>query len=201
MNPLITLVTTVAVVIVWYRCHVRLRAKAYGRLAISIAFAASFLLCLGTVSSMLSPWATQDAADDRAFLIAALIWILLTLGVSRIAITRGSRRISGRRRSLVPLGLLGRLILASAAGLFLFFVWQMIFPTIVPRGQAFRALGGLLVLIASGQYCLTLARRIKAAPLVLPSSKESVLYLRAFDARFVVIYRHVGSYPADTLGR
>jgi hypothetical protein len=53
MNPLITLVATVAVVIVWYRCHVRLRAKAYGRLAISGAFVASFLLCLGAVSSVL----------------------------------------------------------------------------------------------------------------------------------------------------
>jgi hypothetical protein len=181
MNPLITLVATVAVVIVWYRCHVRLRAKAYGRLAISGAFVASFLLCLGAVSSVLGPQASQDAADDRAFPIAALLWILLILGLSRIAIAYRSRRMSGRRRSLVPYGLFGRLLLVSAGGLFLFFVWQIISPTTVPRGEALRALGGLLVLVTLGQYCLTLARRLKTAPVVLPSSKESVLYLRAFD--------------------
>jgi hypothetical protein len=173
MSPLITLVATVAVVIAWYRCHVRLRAKAYGRLAISSAFVASFLLCLGTMSSVLGPQASQDAADDRAFLIAAPIWILLILGLSRIAIAYRSRRMSGRRWSLVPYALLGRLLLVSAGGLFLFFVWQIISPATVPRGEAFRALGGLLVLVTFGQYWLTLARRLKTEPVVIPNSKES----------------------------
>jgi hypothetical protein len=82
----------------------------------------------------------------------------------------------------------------SAGALFLFvlvaFVWQMIAErTILPRGanggqlfQSLKAAGCLgLLLFALGRYGLALARRLKTAPVVIPSSKESVLYLRAFD--------------------
>src|SRR4029453_12559588 len=67
---------------------------------------------------------------------------------------------------------------------FLFCVWLEISPTIVPRGHP-SPLKGLFwvigTLVALGGYCLTLARRLRTAPVVIPSSKESVLYLRAFD--------------------
>jgi hypothetical protein len=80
--------------------------------------------------------------------------------------------------------LLGWLMLVSAGALFLFCVWLEISPTIVPRGHP-SPLKGLFwvigTLVALGGYCLTLARRLRTAPVVIPSSKESVLYLRAFD--------------------
>jgi hypothetical protein len=47
--------------------------------------------------------------------------------------------------------------------------------------QLLRFFGWGVLLLALGQYCLTLARRLKTAPVVIPSLKESVLYLRAFD--------------------
>src|SRR5207245_7754649 len=107
--------------------------------------------------------------------------IPLIVGFARVASDHRSRRMSGRRRSRVPYSLLGRLTMASAAALSLFFVWQILFPTIVPRGQAFRALLGTAVLLPLGQYWLNLATRLETEPDVLPTSTDSVLYLRAFD--------------------
>lgn len=85
----------------------------------------------------------------------------------------------------------------SGGALFLFafvaFVWQMISgQTIFPhapggnqllelftRLQEWGWLGFLL--FAFARYGRALARRLKTAPVVIPRSKESVLYLRAFD--------------------
>ena len=39
----------------------------------------------------------------------------------------------------------------------------------------------IVTLVALGRHCLRVARRLRTAPVVIPSSKESVLYLRAFD--------------------
>src|SRR6266487_4404920 len=91
--------------------------------------------------------------------------------MNKHAANRRSGRVSGRRRSLIPYRLLGWLMLVSAGALILFFflVWQ---PDL---------LWLILLLVAFGKYCLRLARRLKTAPVVIPSSKESVLYLRAFD--------------------
>jgi hypothetical protein len=117
--------------------------------------------------------------------------------MNKHAATRRSRRRSGRRRSLIPYAFLGWLMRVSAGALFLclvlflvsFLVSQMISQqTIFPHirlGQLFKLfrvslLWGFL-LLALGQYCLTLARRLKTAPVVIPSLKESVLYLRAFN--------------------
>src|SRR6266699_1673517 len=92
--------------------------------------------------------------------------------MNKDAANRRSGRVSGRRRSLIPYRLLGWLMLVSAGTLTpLFLFWQ----------QEPALLCLILLLVAFGKYCLRLARRLKTAPVVIPSSKESVLYLRAFD--------------------
>lgn len=91
--------------------------------------------------------------------------------MNKHAANRRSGRVCGRRRSLIPYRLLGWLMLVSAGALILFF---FLFPQL-------ELLWVIFLLVAVGKYCLRLARRLKTAPVVIPSSKESVLYLRAFD--------------------
>jgi hypothetical protein len=109
--------------------------------------------------------------------------------MNKHAANRRSRRASGRRRALIPYRLLGWLMLVSAGAVFLFVVLVLISPTIVVRGpggrgqllqKLFQALSFGFLLFAFARYGLALARRLRTAPVVIPSSKESVLYLRAF---------------------
>ena len=64
----------------------------------------------------------------------------------------------------------------------LFFLWQLVFPTIVPRDEGWPA---LLVMLATtlivSQYWFKVATRATSAPVTLQPSETSVLYLRAFE--------------------
>ena len=65
----------------------------------------------------------------------------------------------------------------------LFFLWQMVVPTIVPRDEGWKALlaiGRDDVGREPGPW-FNVARRIKTAPATLQPSEASVLYLRAFE--------------------
>jgi hypothetical protein len=55
------LAATVAAAIIWYRCHVQPRAKAYGRIVISVAFVV--LICFSVASAVLGSQASPDAAE------------------------------------------------------------------------------------------------------------------------------------------
>ena len=93
-----------AVVFTWYRCHVRLRAKGYGRFVITAAlllsFLASFSLLSRTGNNVLVAFGSPTA------------WVLFVTGVARVAPMRPagpravrprfSRRRAGRRRALMP---------------------------------------------------------------------------------------------------
>jgi hypothetical protein len=89
--------------------------------------------------------------------------------------------------------------LTTAAGLALaaFFVWQFFFGDIVPRREVARGLLGTLMVLGLGEYWRILGRRLKAAPVLLPDIKGSVLYLRAFGDE----NRPFVTGPASKLGR
>jgi hypothetical protein len=64
----------------------------------------------------------------------------------------------------------------------LFFLWQMVAPTIVPRDEGWQALiASAAISLAVSRYWFNVARRIKTAPVTLQPSEASVLYLRAFE--------------------
>ena len=78
------------VIFTWYRCHVRLRAKGYGRFVIS----ALLLLSLVAVFWLFSEIGN---ANFTVFGIPT-IWILLAIGIARVLPTRAG----GRAAPLVP---------------------------------------------------------------------------------------------------
>jgi hypothetical protein len=90
-------------------------------------------------------------------------------------------RRAGRRRALLP-NALGWLAAAIGSALSLFFLWQLFFPTIVPRDEGWPA---LLVMVATtlvvSQYWFKVASRATTAPVKIQPSETSVLYLRAFQ--------------------
>ena len=90
-------------------------------------------------------------------------------------------RRAGRRRALLP-NALGWLATIAGSAISIFFLWQLVFPTIVPRDEGWPA---LLVMVATtlvvSQYWFKVASRATAAPVRLQPSETSVLYLRAFE--------------------
>jgi hypothetical protein len=90
-------------------------------------------------------------------------------------------RRAGRRRTLLP-NTLGWLATIVGGAMCMFFLWQLVFPTIVPRDEGWPA---LLVMVATtlvvSQYWFKVAGRATAAPVRLQPSETSVLYLRAFE--------------------
>ena len=215
MSVLITLITgalvaapLVALIVAWRRLHVRLRTRGYGRLQIATVFSVLLAACYATFGGLVAASAggAPPAGGLAAliFFVPPLLWIVLAAAIARIAPprivparivpARRPKRVSGRRRSRIPyrvLGWLTRRRLAMAA----FFVWQFFFGDIVhvgrlpevcwhPHGartRCWRILGG----------------RLKAAPVVLPEIKGSVLYLRAFGDE----NRPFVTGPASKLGR
>ena len=94
---------------------------------------------------------------------------------------RFSRRRAGRRRGFMP-AMFGWLTTAAGGALTLFFVWQLVSPTIVPRDEGWKALlAAAATTVAISQYWFNVARRTRTAPVTLEPSEASVLYLRAFD--------------------
>lgn len=170
----------IAVVYAWYRCHLGLRAKGYGRFVITLSFfvslIASFLLLSGTASDVITVFG------------APAIWILFVVGIARVAPVRArglnpiplAPRRAGRRPAVMP-ATFGWLATILGGAITSFFVWQLFFPTIVPRDQGWKSLlaSGAMTLAVS-QYWFNVARRSKTAPVTLEPSEASVLYLRAF---------------------
>jgi hypothetical protein len=168
------------VMFTWYRCHLRLRAKGYGRFVIAL----SFFLSLTAAFWLLSRF-------DNAVLPvlgAPVMWMLFAIVTARVLPTRAggraaslARRRSGRRRAFMPtaLGWLATIVGGAAS---LFFLWQLAFPTIVPRDEGWPALLAMLAttLIVS-QYWFKAAARATSAPVTLEPTETSVLYLRAFE--------------------
>ena len=170
-----------ALIFTWYRCHVRLREKGFGRFPITTCF---------LITLIASFYLLSTAGNDVLTVFGApLVWMLLAIVVARVAPRRagsaaasqlGERR-AGRRTALRPLAFAWLATLAGGA-MTLFFLWQMFSPTIVPRDE------GWIALIAAFATTLTVSRlwfkvagRAKAAPLTIEPSEASVLYLRAFN--------------------
>ena len=96
------------------------------------------------------------------------------------AASLGPRR-AGRRRALIPLSLGWLATILGTAGT-LFFLWQLMFPTIVPRDEGWPALLAMLAAtVVVSQYWFKVASRATTAPVQLQPSETSVLYLRAFE--------------------
>ena len=71
-------------VFTWYRCHVRLRAKGYGRLVISALLLLSLIAVFWLFSEI-------GNANFTVFGIPT-IWILLAIGIARVLPTRAGGR-------------------------------------------------------------------------------------------------------------
>jgi hypothetical protein len=168
-----------SVILTWSRCHVRLGAKGYGR------FVISSLLLLSLVAVF---WSFSDVGN-AIFTVFGIptLWILFAIGIARALPTRAGGRAAplaprraGRRSTLVP-NALGWLATVIGSAMSLFFLWQLVFPTIVPRDEGWPALLVMLaVTLIVSQYWFGIARRATAAPVTLQPSETSVLYLRAF---------------------
>ena len=188
MSSLIGLLTTillVALVYTWYRCHKRLHAKGYGRALISIVFSVLLFVCLAFMGS------TQNEAMKvvpLALWIATALALALGIPARKGAVKDGrvvqvGERHAGKRRALGAT-IWGWVFTIGGGLMTLFFTWQLISPTIVPRDEGWQALfAALAVMVLVGQYFFAIVRRSKAAPETLPATTAdgSVLYLRAFD--------------------
>lgn len=168
----------------WYR----LRTKGYGRLVVAAFLSISMFACFAVY------FGTMGASDDPSnaamtnlqalgmFVGVPLSWSVLALAVAYAIPSRGPKRIAGPRKSRFP-RFFGWAITTIGGALALFFVAQLISPTIVPRGDGLEA---LMVVIAVtfplAHYWFALDRRMRFAPTVLEKPEGSVLYLRAFDA-------------------
>ena len=141
---LLLLALAASVIFTWYRCHIRLRAKGYGRFVISalllLSFAATFWLLSNNGSDSLEVFGTP------------MVWILFAIGIARVLPTRAGGRAAplaprraGRRSALVP-NALGWLATFVGGAITMFFLWQLVFPTIVPRDEGW---GALIVMLAT----------------------------------------------------
>lgn len=178
----------VALIWTWYRCHVRLRAKGYGWIFTIVGSAVLIGPCF-IIAGLLLGLLKSDVAVTLSL---PALWIALAILLTRLLpdrspaarhrrrLRRGERR-SGARgalRASIPAWT------ATAIGglMILFFTWQLIVPSIVPRDQGWKAWLAVVVMTAAiSHYWFAIARRTKAAPDVLPASSAAVLYLRAFD--------------------
>ena len=172
MDALLVIVLLAALVYSWYRGHTRLRGKGYGRAAITTLFAVLLFICLAIGGSVpdheLGPPASLAVWSGVALLLA---WSLPD---------RKGARTAGRRRAWQATAS-GWVFVAGGGAMTLFFVWQLIWPTIVPRDQGWPGLVVALGVLAGSERWFTIARRSQEAPETLPALADSVLYLRAFD--------------------
>ena len=77
---------------------------------------------------------------------------------------RGRQRRAGNRRGLVA-SVFGWTAVAIGGTLTLFFTWELIFPSTVPRDQGWKAwLAVVAITVAVSQYWFNIARRTKEAP-------------------------------------
>ena len=157
----------------WYRCHRRLHAKGYSRFFITIAFLGILIGCF---------WFLSRFGNDVVTLFGSpFLWIGLALLLTRVLLARPGSRRAGKRQA-VGASVWGWVVTALGSAMTLFFTWQLIFPTIVPRDEGWQAwLASAVITLALSQYWFNIARRTKEAPETLPATTASVLYLRAFD--------------------
>jgi hypothetical protein len=99
--------------------------------------------------------------------------------MSALFARRGTRT-SGRRRAWQATAW-GWVVVAGGGAMTLFFVWQLISPTIVPRDQGWPGLVVALSVLLGSERWFNIARRSREAPETLTALSDSVLYLRAFD--------------------
>ena len=183
MSGLVVLVLLAALVYTWYRCHKRLRASGYGPVLISVVF------CLLLIVSLAIGGSTRGEA---VLVVPYVLWIGVVLAITWMLPVRkgavkdgrvvqvGERR-AGKRRALNAT-IWGWVFTIGGGLMTLFFTWQLISPSIVPRNEGWKALiAAVSVMVIVGQYFFDIVRRSAAAPETLPPSTASVLYLRAFD--------------------
>lgn len=178
------LVLLIALIYAWYSCHKRLRVKGYGAGLISTGFVLLLFVCFGIGAR------TQREGEQNPLPLA--LWIGLALALTWMlprrkgAVKDGrvvqlGERQTGKRRALNAT-IWGWVFTIGGVLLMLFFTWQLISPTIVPRDQGWKAwMASAAFAVIFGQYFFDIVRRSKAAPETLPVSADSVLYLRAFD--------------------
>src|SRR5262245_8384995 len=192
--------TLILLALVWRQQHRQLRAKGYGWPTILFTFAFLLLLCIFVYAGVMGEGATNDARAVLVFIVPPLAWMLLVAGLTRVLPARGAARaagprVAGRRSSWVPYRFFGRSAYAVALAFVVFMLWQLFDPSIVPRKDSWRLLVAVLAAAGAGEYFMGLARRLHDAPLVLPKTTGSVLYLRAFGEE----HRHFVSGPTSIL--
>ena len=175
-----------ALVYTWYRCHKQLRAKGYGPLLISVPLLTLLFACFA-VAAPIANEVVKVFGPPFLWIAAALL--LATVVPARKGAVKDGRivqvgeRQAGKRRALGA-AVWGWVFTIGGGLMTLFFTWQLISPTIVPRDEGWQALlAALAVMVIIGQYFFSIVRRSKAAPETLPATTAagSVLYLRAFD--------------------
>lgn len=174
------LILAALLIFTWYRCHVRLRAKGYGRFV-------TFVLLL--LSVILTVW-LLSRIDNDIFRVLGIpvLWMLFGAGLARALPARAGGRAAllaprraGRRGALMP-KTLGWLATVVGSAISLFFLWQLVSPTIVPRDEGWPALLAIIAMtVAVSQYWFRIANRATAAPVALQPTETAVLYLRAFE--------------------
>jgi hypothetical protein len=182
---LLMLALYVAVPYAWYRSHRQLRAKGYRAWLIATVFVTLLFVSLAIGGSL-------GNDNDAVVLVPPAVWLAGALGFTAVLPWRkgavrdgrlvqvGERR-AGKRRA-VGAATWGWVFTIGGGLMTLFFSWQLISPTIVPRDQGWKALlAALSVMVLLGQHFFDIVRRSKAAPETLPATTATVLYLRSFD--------------------
>lgn len=183
MAALVTLALLGALVYTWIRAHRRLRRNGYGAGAISGVFILLLFVCL---------WLAGLIQGSMAAAFSLGLWSVAAFALARTLPARkgavkdgrvvqvGERR-AGKRRAFGATAWGWTFTVVGGAAT-IFFLWQLVTPTLVPRDQGWKALiAALGVWITFSGHYFGIARRSHAAPEVLPSAVPSVLYLRAFD--------------------
>jgi hypothetical protein len=178
----------VALIWTWNRCRVRLRAKGYGWIFTIVGSVVLMEFCF-VIAGLLVDRLKSDVAVTLGL---PALWIGLAIPLTRLLpdrspAARHQRRLRRGERRAGARGALRASIWAWTATtigglMILFFTWQLIAPSIVPRDQGWKAWLAVVAMTAAiSHYWFNVVRRTKAAPEVLPASSAAVLYLRAFD--------------------